>query len=120
MNVQRLAVGVVIDAAEGEILQFLPDFIGWRDQTARPPDGGEMPECQHRQRKRHRQQYRPQPRPPDCRPRHLARRRGIAFGIGRQRGHGQVGFIASTKLASMKVAKSGNRLICFSASMWSA
>ena len=31
-----------------------------------------------------------------------------------------LGFIASTKLVSMKVAKSGRRLICFSASMWSA
>ena len=32
----------------------------------------------------------------------------------------QVGFTASTKLVSMKVEKSGSRLICFSASMWSA
>ncbi len=42
------------------------------------------------------------------------------LGIGRERGHDQVGFTASTKLVSMKVAKSGRRLICFSASMWSA
>ena len=32
----------------------------------------------------------------------------------------QVGFTASTKLVSKNVAKSGTRLICFSASMWSA
>jgi hypothetical protein len=37
-----------------------------------------------------------------------------------QRGVSHVGFTASTKLVSMKLAKSGTRLICFSASMWSA
>ena len=68
MDVQGLAEGVVIDAAEGEIPEFEPDFVRRRDQAARPPDRGEMPERQHRRGKRDRQQQRPQARPPGRRP----------------------------------------------------
>ena len=39
---------------------------------------------------------------------------------GHNESQAHVGFTASTKLVSMKVAKSGTRLICFNSSMWSA
>ena len=119
MNVQGLAVGIVIDAAEGEILQFEPDLVRRRDQAAGPPT---VEKCQTAS---------------------IAAGKATASSNGRRRGHhvavhdvlraatryprygtrawyDQVGFTASTKLVSMKVAKSGRRLICFSASMWSA
>ena len=117
---QGLAVGIVIDSTEGEIPEFEPDLVGRRDQAARPPDRGKMPDRQHRRGKGYRQQQGPQARPPCCHPRRLALRDRAIPAIGRERGHGQVGFTASTKLVSMKVEKSGSRLICFSASMWSA
>ena len=79
-----------------------------------------MPDRQHRRRKRDGQQQRPQARPPCRRPWHLARGNRSILITGSERGHDQIGFIASTKLLSMKVAKSGSRLICFNASIWSA
>ena len=120
MDVQGLAIGVVIDPAESKIPEFEPDFVGWRDQAPRAADCGKMPDRQHCDRKRDGQQQRPQARPPCRRPRHLARGNLSILSIGRKGGHDQVGFTASTKLVSMKVAKSGRRLICFSASIWSA
>src|SRR3954462_10976980 len=120
MDVQGLAVGVVIDPADSKIAEFEPDFVGWRDQAPGATDRCKMPDRQHGGRKRDGQQQRPQARPPCTRTRRLARCGRGVLGIGRERGHDQVGYYASTKLVSMKVAKSGRRLICFSASIWSA
>jgi hypothetical protein len=64
MNVQGLAVGIVIDSTEGEIPELEPDLVRRRDQAARPSDCGKMPDRQHRRGKSDRQQDRPQARPP--------------------------------------------------------
>ena len=130
MDVQRPAIGIVIDAAEGEVLQFEPDVMRRRDQACRPVHSGEMPEREQQERKSDRQQDRPQPRPSAFAnsPAGGQRGDGPRFCRGcrgfRLRGEcahsAYVGFTASTKLVSMKVAKSGICLICFSASMCSA
>ena len=64
MDVQGLAVGIVVDAAEGEVLQFEPDVVRRRDQARRPVHRGKMPDREQRQRKRYREQHRFEPRQP--------------------------------------------------------
>jgi len=56
MDVQRLAVGIVVDAAEGEVLQLEPDIMRRRDQARWPVDGGEMPDREQCQREGDRKQ----------------------------------------------------------------
>ena len=67
-NMQRLAVGIVIDSAEGEIPELEPDLVKRRDQAARPADCGNMPDRRHRRGKSDRQQDGPHARPPNRHP----------------------------------------------------
>jgi hypothetical protein len=64
MNVQGAAIGIVIDAAEGEVLKLLPHVIRRRDQAPGPVNCGKMPEREQRQWEGDGEQDRPQP----CRP----------------------------------------------------
>src|SRR6266480_4313133 len=68
MDMEGLAIVIVIDTAKGEIAELEPDLVGWRDQAARSPHSREMPDCQQREWKGDRQQQWPQARPPGCDP----------------------------------------------------